>query len=219
MKIELTILLVLFSAGFIQGQCCPHLGNIRITPEPSGPTDSIFLITDVTTPNWGEYLGYTLIDQDSMITVEACYFVDSITFPRNYIDTILLGVRNEGIYSLNFTAFQTSHLDSCATYTDFNSTQFSFEVSQTNAISPILNVEVNLQCYPNPFGEYIFISSDQPFSQLQINDIYGNLILELENRNENQMKVSTLSLKPGIYFIIGKTTQHIVFVRKMIKNN
>jgi hypothetical protein len=90
-------LIILIMLGFIPfhltfSQCCPYIAEMEIIPESPDSADSIYLVTRVSTSNLGSYLGYQISDSLNLITIEACYYMDSLTMPQSYIDTISLGI-------------------------------------------------------------------------------------------------------------------------------
>ena len=68
----------------INAQCCPYLDNAELSPATPTNLDSIYLITQVTTPALGNYIGHTITKTDTLITVEACYFSGFLAALQTY---------------------------------------------------------------------------------------------------------------------------------------
>jgi hypothetical protein len=58
-----------------------------------------------------------------------------------------------------------------------------------------------IRIYPNPATDEVTISSDKPFSKIEIYSVTGELIKQLSNIAENLVKISIGDYTSGMYFI------------------
>ena len=70
-----------------------------------------------------------------------------------------------------------------------------------------------LQIYPNPAENEVFINSDLPIEKVEIYSITGALLVSEDNFKE---KISVSALSQGIYFLKVYTTEGLT-VRKIVK--
>lgn len=120
--------IVIFSVQFsfltrTFGQCCPFL---EIIPSAPSTQDSIYAVVWSSTPNLGACLGYDINDLGSEIRITGC-FVDGIaTQPSLFIDTLNLGLKPIGAYTVNYCAKIVYYNSNCeAYYADSTSANFS----------------------------------------------------------------------------------------------
>ncbi len=206
-KIISTLFFVIIQTIIVFGQCCPYLGTIKIIPDNPTSIDSIYLVMNVTTPCLGEYLGCQINDSGTLITVEACYYSGDATQPENYTDTINLGLKNVGIYNLNFIAFQSSNQTNC-NHEDTNSIQIGFEVTANNSIEIFTN-EINIDYFPNPTTGKIKVQAEG-IKKAEVMNMQGRIVF---TGNENYIDLSNQT--KGIY-IIKITTNKGVAVEKVV---
>ena len=202
--------LIVHIAGF--SQCCPYVDPLEIIPASPNEGDSIYVVTNVTTPNQGEYLGYTIIDNGSDIRIEACYYNGMLTAIESYTDTINLGVKAAGVYDIQFVAYLSTSTTMC-TYSDSN------EVSTTTTVYLTLKEESGprLSFYPNPVENgtiYIAGKTGKTSVKYRIYNIAGKTELEGTLVNTNSIDVSALQ---GIFFLEmvydGRVNTEKVFIR------
>lgn len=84
---------------------------------------------------------------------------------------------------------------------------------QTLSIVNITNQEINIQIYPNPVSEFLFISTDQQIEMVTLFDLQGKQVFLA--KNINQIEVS--NYPTGMYFIKVKTTEGSI-TKKIIIN-
>ena len=182
-KIILILLIGLLNIGPIYSQCCPYISDISITPVNPSPSDSIYLITNVTTPNDGSYFGYEIVNGlNNEITVTACYWKGNFTVLTDFTDTINLGVKNIGNYSLIFNALSSTSYTSCVP-DDTTSMDLTFEVGGINSIENVSG-ELNVRCFPNPIlDNNMRIYSSIRIKKVVIMDTYGKVIFNNDKLN------------------------------------
>jgi hypothetical protein len=198
------------NSGF--GQCCPYVDPLEIIPASPNEGDSIYVVTNVTTPNQGEYLGYTILDNGSDIRIEACYYNGMLTALESYTDTINLGVKTAGDYDILFVAYLSGSEVMC-TYSDSNEVSASTTVYLTLEEEPLPRLTI----YPNPVNDGNIYLSGKP-GKYQVTYRLYNLAGETELKgtlsHTNAIDVSGLK---GIYFLEihydGQVTTEKVFIR------
>jgi len=164
-KIHMKKIFYIVVIGFIQttslfSQCCPYLDNFEIVPANPTSNDTIYLISDVTTPNLGAYLGYELTGNDSLIVVEACYYWGLLTALQTFKDTINLGVKEAGTYNLHYIAYQSYSPYDCSPIIGENSHAFDFDVTTINSVFTTYDT-FDVNYHPNPVVDKVNIVSGQ----------------------------------------------------------
>ncbi|MFT4601063.1 MAG: hypothetical protein ACI857_001240 [Arenicella sp.] len=199
-KIFFILLLVIFQAPSVIGQCCPYLTEVVVYPQSPTTIDSIYLVTKVTTPNLGNYLGYTVSESGNSITVEGCYYSGLLTQWQTYVDSINLGTMIAGNYNLNFIAYQSNNSSSC-THSDTNSVQLNF------VVDPYLSVDnydssKETKCYPNPVSSGFFIvSSAEKIKTIEVINSLGVLVLRHDFVNSTQLNLDITEFSNSILFV------------------
>lgn len=72
---------------------------------------------------------------------------------------------------------------------------------------------VPLRVYPNPANHILYLESDQPLEAVSIYDLFGRIVLVINNIEDNGTVINTSSLPTGVYFV--RTAHHAVL--KFIK--
>lgn len=194
-----------------QAQCCPYVDPIEIIPASPLATDSIYVITNVTTPNAGSYLGYEIFAGDATIRIEACYYSGMLTMLQTYIDTINIGVHPAGTQNVVFVAYQSDSEESCNRL-DSNEVTGSFTVTENLALEQ--ETKSTFQVYPNPANAgliYITTAKNEAFTY-QLTNTLGQIIRTGINNNSNEIDVHGLK---GIYFLSvisaqGSSTKQVI---------
>jgi len=207
--------------GFLQtttllSQCCPYLNNFDIIPENPNSNDTIYLISDVTTPNLGSYLGYELTENDTMIVVEACYYWGLLTALQDFKDTIKLGVKEAGTYNLQYIAYRSDSPDDCYPIIDENSHTFNFEVTIVNSVSTTYDT-FNVNYYPNPVVDKVNITSGQMIEHIELFDSQGKLLLSEYKIEALQYALDLANIPSGIYFLRLRNKNNKEHIEKLIK--
>ncbi|MEM6965573.1 MAG: T9SS type A sorting domain-containing protein [Bacteroidota bacterium] len=216
--------LILFFAFFIVAQigntqCCPYLDNAELTPTNPTQLDSVYLITKVTTPNQGKYLGYTITETDSLLLVEACYYNGLLTALQTYNDTINLGLHPAGELKVKFVAW-TSSSDTTCTFVQNQSTESSVMVEASNAVEAPFGQ--SLAVFPNPSADifYIELEGYRGDLELEICSPVGQLLqtINLKNNQDDfiQRSFDLKDYSSGMYLLKIQHEQTIE-VRKLNK--
>jgi len=194
-------------------QCCPYVDPIEIIPVSPTETDSIYVVTNVTTPNSGTYLGYTIFDYGSTVRIEACYYNGMLTVLTPFTDTINIGVKPAGDYEIEFVAYLSGDMSLC-TYSDSN--QVSDSVTVISLIGGTeLETESSLFLYPNPATDgMIFLNtgSDNSLPYILYNSL-GEVVLTGETTSNKPISVAHLH---GVYFMTVSTNSEIITQKILI---
>jgi len=206
--------------GFIQttsllSQCCPYLDNFEIVPANPNSNDTIYLISDVTTPNLGSYLGYELTDNDTMIVVEACYYWGLLTALQNFKDTINLGVKEAGTYNLQYIAYQSNSPYDCSPIIGENSHAFYFEVTTINPVFTTFDT-FDVNYFPNPVVDKVNIVSGQMIEHIELFDSQGKLLVsDMINGLQHTLELTKIPI--GVYFLKVRNKNNKLHIKKIIK--
>ena len=217
-RMLLISLIVLIRIGALYSQCCPYLGNIEVIPENPNTLDSIYLVTNVTTPNLGSYLGYEIEnDLNNEITVRACYWEGMFTVLTDFVDTINLGIKEDlGLYTLNFVALSSIDENVC-TPIDSNSIELTFEVGGVNSTENKFN-EIDLIFYPNPIVDRnLLVHASTVIKEITIMDSNGSSIIKIDNIENFDFEIDTSDLSTGIYFVKIVDEHDNVAIEKVLK--
>ena len=76
------------------------------------------------------------------------------------------------------------------------------DINDGNNCASSVNIDAfsNINVYPNPANDFIIVSTENKIDNLTIINVFGQIVLELSNVY-NQQKISTNSLKSGLYLI------------------
>jgi hypothetical protein len=101
-----------------------------------------------------------------------------------------------------------------SSYMHGNSIVYSVSDITTNIDTPSQTISTKI--VPNPTSDFIKISMDTlvPFNQITIYDQNGKNVLDLENYNNSPIDVSFLP--KGLYFLLGKEKDQLLFKSKFI---
>jgi hypothetical protein len=110
-----------------------------------------------------------------------------------------------GIYTAGVTAIYTSGKSDIAT--------IPFEIIPVIVIDS--NNTNNIQLYPNPFKNEIYISHPELVKSIQITDVMGQIVKEA---SFNSKFIATENLCSGVYFITIETITGEKTIRKMVNN-
>lgn len=72
----------------------------------------------------------------------------------------------------------------------------------------------NISIYPNPTSDFLYIKSDIEVKEIQISDLNGRIINNLENQDN---KINLASLQTGIYFVKISDVNGKILTKKIIK--
>ena len=188
------------------GQCCPYVDPIEIIPVSPTTTNNIYVVTNVTTPNMGSYLGYTIIDGGSTIRIEACYFSGMLTALQTYTDTIDLGIKPAGTYDVEFVAYLSTN-DLTCDYLDSNKVTSSFSVVDLSGLDE--SKQTSFGVYPNPVINGIIDiaknNSSESMRYLLTNSL-GQIISEGILTDNTSIDVSNFS---GVFYLSVFTSSGI----------
>jgi len=208
--------LVLFQLGTSFSQCCPYLGEMSIIPDNPTTLDSVYLVTNVTTPNVGLYLGYEIeTGSNNHITVTACYWRGNATALQDFTDTINLGVQEAGSYTLEFIAISSISDTSCV-FNDSNATDLTFDVTMINNTK--LEEQTQVSIYPNPISnQELLISSSNQILSITILNIQGEEIRKLNNIKSDKVTLDIQDLTSGSYVVKIIDQQNNATLKKLVK--
>ncbi len=218
---KVTILILIFISlnwSKVYAQCCPYINSVFIYPSNPNPSDSIYVVSSVTTPNLGTFVGSETEDNGDTITIQSCFFPGIATQPKTFIDTVNLGLKAEGVYTLEFLGYSTSAIDSCIVV-DTNMTSIEFEVFASTSLKEI-DIDASYLIFPNPVVKDIFtIQSFVPLTYLELTDSYGRIIQSQHIENKLKLNVSVKNVESGTYFARlffadGRTSAHQILISK-----
>ena len=197
------------------------IDSVKIIPLNPTTTDSIYVITSVTMATTSNgYLGYDLSTSGTIINIEACYKHGMLDAPETYIDTINLGVKPIGEYTLNFVAYST-HFIPCD-HSDISEFQTTFIVTAPLGINESES-KFTFSLFPNPLNsnanlEFELLEDSEV--ELSIRDTHGRLIKSLVlttlDAGTNQIVIDMSHFSSGVYFL-DLTINGDHFIEKLIK--
>ena len=190
------------------------MGDIKLTPTEATTNDSIYLIIDVSTPNQGHFLGYEIIETDTLTTVRACYYDGLLTATQTYHDTLNLGVQNAGTFKVEFIAWTSSDPENC-NYSQSQSTNLEVEVENTNStFTPIMS---SISIFPNPVKKgQLKIEAKDDIEAIQFFNQLGVLVFEKNNIQSSELFLNVSHFPKGVYFLKGRMSSGFIFSKKII---
>ncbi len=217
-KILLFSIFYFFHFSSVFAQCCPYLGDISIIPDNPTSSDSIFLLTNVSTPNQGSYLGYDIFElPDHTILVEACYWEGAATAPQTFVDTINLGILPAGTYSVIFKAILSNESATCNPI-DSNSVQINLELSGSNPTKEISNA-FEIRCFPNPVTQnLLYLQSKQTIKAIEITNAIGLHVFRKDDFADKHIEINMTGFANGIYFAKIISSDNKSIIQKITKS-
>jgi hypothetical protein len=68
-----------------------------------------------------------------------------------------------------------------------------------NAVAP--RALTTLRVYPNPAGNTLHVECDEPVNQIVVYDLYGRVVLVVNDIGEEKTTIDTKELASGVYFV------------------
>ena len=81
----------------------------------------------------------------------------------------------------------------------------------------VADLSLNLSVYPNPISDILYINSDVQINMIKVSDITGKTIIQLNNVNDNNIKLPLQNIESGMYILSVKSNQRIL-VKKIVKD-
>ena len=139
---------------------------------------------------------YTLsLNETNLTTFSFVYLVDKITGKT-------IELKKDETYTFNYEE------------NDANINRFTLRFEKT-ALSVNENIENNINIYPNPANDIIYVQSNSVKSTYQISNISGKTVLS--GKFDNNQKIDVSELSKGVYFISVNTKDNKI-VKKIVKN-
>jgi len=185
------------------GQCgidSIYIGELETLPQNYQFGDTIKIILPVSTPDVSLNLGHTFTIDSNQINISACYYISG-TMPSSshFVDTIILGVLQEGNYNLTVYAYCST--DTICTYSDVFTKLVSFSILSIGI--PEYNKSNNFSFYPNPTSNNVTVLFDNTGDKkflIKIYDVVGNKVFSKEfTTNENSVNISLDNISKGVY--------------------
>jgi hypothetical protein len=175
-----TFVLVLGSWIGLNAQA-PFVYPLQVIPANPTTADTIYIITRVTTTEDGVYLGNDVYNlPNRKIRIEACYFNDAAESEVNeYIDTINLGTKQLGTWTVEYEAFLSGHDMVCNEHLDSNDVSTTFSILYLSTDEP--GWPPTIRVYPNPVANgvlYIKLADPTEIVNVKVYNSLGELVHE-----------------------------------------
>ena len=95
-------------------------------------------------------------------------------------------------------------------------TTFASVTPMSTGINEVSNIN-KLSVFPVPATSTITISANEPVNQIQIFDLQGRIVKEMNNINTNETQMDVNSLTNGVYNVVATSKNGNVFNSKLIK--
>lgn len=188
------------SLALAQGQNIPYIGTATIIPQNPGPNDNIKIVTNVTTPSQGIFVGQSHNVNTALkeINVRGCYTNGMLPATETYIDTFTIGQLPSGVYSIKHRAYISSSQLVCVKTADSNMVVLTLTVSGTT--TGIKQYTKNsVQIFPNPAKEYVQLKNVAQPLNVQIYSASGSVVKSMMVEPASDINLKDLSA--GLYFI------------------
>ncbi len=180
--------------------CCIDILGVNIIPTMPVDTTDIYAEVGVELPALGFLLSDAVNISGSNVSINLCYYADSIPNTNSTLDTFALGSLAAGQYNLTVHAVQSDDPTACngidtATFTT------SFTVDSADNGMHVNQVEqAKWRVYPNPSSDQLTIV-DAPFlSDIQLIDLNGKVIWQRKS-DGNPININVQNLPSGIYIL------------------
>ena len=208
-----TLLLIFFLTSNSEAQT---IDSLAIVPTNPTTTDTVKIISYTFHPYSDCPLTSSSINiNNDTITVYVSHTLGIMPTTCYSIDTLTIGILNEGTYELTYHLFDTVPPN---TY-DLIDT-ISFTIQQSSGLQPTDYSDLRLRIYPNPFKTTttIFIDDKLLTSPLKIRiyDIFGREIRRINKIRNNEINITRDDLTGGLYFIKVIRDDKIIDSRKII---
>ncbi len=193
------MLVLFFSLSISYANAQQIIDSVKVIPSNPTTADSIYVITYVTMATTANgYLGYDLSTSGEIINIESCYKHGMLDAPQTYIDTINMGLKPIGVYTLNFTAYSTYFIP--CDYSDTFNLQMNFIVSAPLEINEAA-CEFTFRLFPNPFSESTTLHVDPIYfgETFYISNQLGEIVKVIQINSETIL-LDRENLPNGIYF-------------------
>ncbi len=110
-------------------------------------------------------------------------------------------------YDIKITAYDTSF----ANVSDV----FSLNVLQSISINDVDSN--NIKIYPNPTSDFLYISLNKGFSNIQVIDVAGKMIKNIQVNDSNNLEINVSNINSGIYFVKFINDNEIILKKIIIQ--
>lgn len=180
--------------------CCIDILGVNIIPTLPNDTTDTHAEVGVELPALGFLLSDAVNISGSNVSINLCYYADSIPNTNSTLDTFALGLLASGQYNLTVHAVQSDDPAACHGI-DTASFFTTFTVDSTDDGLSIRQVsEVDLEIYPNPVSEQLFIEGAPFKSEIQLIDLNGKMLWQATS-DGNRMSINVQHLPAGIYIL------------------
>lgn len=180
--------------------CCIDIVGVNILPTLPNDTMDVHAEVGVELPALGFLLSDAVSISGYNIDLDVCYYADSVPNTNNLLDTFSFGNLAAGQYNLTVTAVQSDDPAACHGI-DTASFFTTFTVESTDDGLSIRQVsEVDLEIYPNPVSEQLFIEGAPFKSEIQLIDLNGKMLWQATS-DGNRMSINVQHLPAGIYIL------------------
>jgi hypothetical protein len=168
-KILLTCLVLVAIVGSFNAQtnCCPYISPIEIIPTQPTTSDSVRIVTQTTTPGYGQEISYSFSMQGNLIQLNGCFADGMLTVPRTFLDTTMLGPLQGGFYTVNYLGTISSN-DTVCVPVDSNSVTLNFEVVNLASIANEGLPSNDFSIAPNPVVDEFSVISRKSVGKLEL---------------------------------------------------
>lgn len=180
--------------------CCIDIIGVNMIPTLPNDTTDTHAEVGIELPALGFILSDAVNISGNDVTIDLCYYADSIPNTNNVLDTFVLGTLAAGQYNLTVTAVQSDDPVACHG-TDTASFFTTFTVDSTNdGLSTRQVNEVDWKVYPNPASDQLIIDGAPFQSEIQLIDLNGKTHWQATS-DGNQMSINVEHLPAGIYIL------------------
>ncbi|MCH8545154.1 MAG: T9SS type A sorting domain-containing protein [Cryomorphaceae bacterium] len=180
--------------------CCIDILGVNIIPALPNDTTDIHAEVGIELPALGFLLTDAVNISGNDVTIDLCYYADSIPNTNSTLDTFALGTLPAGQYNLTVHAVQSDDPLAC---NGIDTATFStlFTVDSTNDGLHIHRVnDVVWNVYPNPTSDQ-FVLEGVPFqSDIQLIDLNGKVLWQ-GTSDGSRMTINVQNYPAGIYIL------------------
>lgn len=211
-------LLLIFCALFAyqlshaQAQTLPYIATPTVIPQNPSPVDIVKIVTHVYTPNLGIIVDsptFSVSQNPKEIKIRGCYWQGMATAIQDYIDTLVIGQLQAGVYTINHKAYLSTTQQHCSAI-DSTIVFTTFTVATLTALKEFEKNE-KVSVLPVPANEVLYLKNASGYSRADVYSYNGSLLQTM--KPEDTFELDIRDLAPGLYFINFSGPQKNTFTR------
>ena len=199
-SLTITLLFFLFCViGHAQDDCF-SIEEVSIRPGNPSDQDSISILVDNYSCRLGSRINSRLEIRNDTLFLSECYFVGLNDKSKSFHTETGVGFLDTGRYNVHYSVVLSDYFLNCIPY-DTLYYDVTFQVRKYSSSNTIVsNPKVLIYPNPSPTGKFT-LELKEPIEKLEIRNLTGKLIKELQGPFEVYQAINMENTPPGLYFL------------------